>query len=111
MVQSSGLARLLASSLRAARLLSRLTSFIKSTIDFRQSSLSGDCAARLSMIAATSTGAVGEPVGVAGAAAGAAEEVGGAPAGAVVGAAAADDERPNMADIMLPKTLIVTLRI
>src|SRR5215472_4825580 len=71
-----------ASSLRAAMLLSRFRSFIRSTIDLRQSSFSLDRAARLSMIAVTSTGA--------------AEAVaGGAAAGcAVAGAACGDAGAP-----------------
>src|SRR6516225_7167268 len=101
-----------ASSLRAARLLSRFKSFIRSTIDLRQSSFSLDRAARLSMIAVTSTGAAEAAAGAeAGGCAGAGADCGGGAAGVAPGAdagvaAAAEDEWPNIADMIFPKMLI-----
>src|SRR4029077_20823900 len=90
----------------------KLMSFIRSTIDLRQSSFSVDFAARPSMIAVTSTGAAeaaagAEAAGCAGAGAdcegGAAAAAPGADAGV---AAAAEDEWPNIADMIFPKMLI-----
>jgi hypothetical protein len=88
-------------------------SFIRSTIDLRQSSFSLDFAARPSMIAVTSTGAAeaaagAEAPGCAAAGADWAGAVARAAPGADAGvaAAAAEDEWPNIADMIFPKMLI-----
>src|SRR5215813_10117960 len=79
----------LASCRRVVRLLSSLRSFIRSTIDFRQSRSSDEAAASLSMTAATSTG-----VGAAGAAFAVVLDAGGVDAGAGAALAAAPGLAP-----------------
>src|SRR5262245_6150642 len=107
-----------ASCLRAARLLSNLSSFIKSTIECRQSKSSSDSSASLSMTAATSVCALVGGDAVRCAAAGA-EEAGCAAAGAEgdatedgceAGGGAACAGPPKIDDMMLPNMLIAALR-
>src|SRR5262245_28440738 len=108
-----------ASSLRAARLLSSLRSFIKSTIDLRQSRSSGDASASLSMTAAISTWVAGDdaapPGGPAAACAPVLGEAGaeradgelaaaGLGGAALVGAGLAAAAPPKIDDMMLPNT-------
>src|SRR5262245_13947330 len=103
-----------ASCLRAARPLSNLSSFIKSTIECRQSRSSSVSSASLSMTAATSTCALvgGGPLGCVAAGA---EEAGCAAAGAEGGPAEEGGEAgggaacagpPKIDDMMLPNMLI-----
>src|SRR5262245_41609352 len=106
-----------ASCLRAARLLSIFSSFIKSTIECRQSRSSSDSSASLSMTAATSTCALvgGDPLACAAAGA---DEVGapgcaaaaGDATGGEAGAGAAFAGPPKIDDMMVPNTLMAALR-
>src|SRR5262249_10267208 len=90
-----------ASCLRAVRLLSRSSAFIRSTIDVRHASFSPFAAAALSTIAATSTVCAGALAGVAVGA--------GDPPGAKEGEAfaACAEPWPKILLIMLPKMLIM----
>src|SRR5262245_10565732 len=117
-----------ASCLRAARLLSRSSSFIRSTNDVRQLSFCLFCAARAPSTAATSTAVDGAADAPAGAAVAAVDAVDAAPvdaapvdagadvvaggAGAALGAAdgsaaLASADLPKIADMMFPKILII----
>jgi hypothetical protein len=93
-VHIAGIVEFCANSLRAARLLSKFISRIRSTIDVRQLSCCGALVASSSIIAATSIGDVGDAARAASAGADPdVAEAGGAAAGADAAVAAgADDE-------------------
>src|SRR5690606_16527886 len=88
---------------RALRLLSRSSSFIRSTIDLRQSNFSFDFFASASRLAATSTTAPGFPAAT-GVPEGAAPEAATAPA---VGAGAACASDPKIAALIVSKMPMV----